>query len=203
VGLCPPDEACACGRVVCVGGPRLRISCHTRPKLTRSSTSLRGKMSYAADTYASAPLIQMSSSAAERVELKQPEEGWHAGRSDHSTAARVPLRCLRPARARRPYLRLAFAATRAPPVQMLWRRQVRESATIHRLRRMPLAPSLALRDLISDANVRMPGSRFGHRILRSATGLNRMPGRICCLRWCPRYGSRRVPPEAAQRQSNA
>ena len=41
-----PDEACACGRGVCAGGQRLRISCHTRPKLTRSSTSLRGNIAY-------------------------------------------------------------------------------------------------------------------------------------------------------------
>ena len=41
-----PDEACACGRGVCAGGQRLRISRHTRPKLTRSSTSLRGKITY-------------------------------------------------------------------------------------------------------------------------------------------------------------
>jgi len=38
------------------------------------------------------------------------------------------------------------------------------------------------RDLISNANVRMPGSRFGHRILSPATSLNRMRGRLCGLR---------------------
>jgi hypothetical protein len=57
-----PDEACACGRGMCAGRLRwLRISCHTRPKLTRSSTSLQGKL-----TYTSPPLGRMSASAAIR-----------------------------------------------------------------------------------------------------------------------------------------
>jgi predicted ATPase/class 3 adenylate cyclase len=76
---------------VCAGRLRwLRISCHTRPKLTRSSTSLRGKI-----TYSSSPLGRMSASAADRVERPpprrhsltlgrdrwQPRAGWACGGS--------------------------------------------------------------------------------------------------------------------------
>jgi hypothetical protein len=49
---------------------------------------------------------KLSSSAADRVELRKPGKRWHADRSDHSSATKVPLRCIRPAYAERRYRRL-------------------------------------------------------------------------------------------------
>ena len=84
--------------------------------------------------------------AADRVELKQPGKRWHADRGDQSRpAAWVPLRCLRPARARRRYRRLALPRPVHRRCRCCGRGRIGGSATMHRLQPMPLAPRLAPR----------------------------------------------------------
>ncbi len=90
--------------------------------------------------YRSRPCREIRAHAADRVELRQPGKRWHADRSDDSTAAKVPLRCLRPARAKRRYRRLALTRPGHRRCRCRGRRRGRESATIHRLHRCRWLP---------------------------------------------------------------
>jgi hypothetical protein len=77
------------------------------------------------------------------------ERDEQADRGDHPTAAWVPLRWLFPARSRRRYRRLALPPTGHRGCRCCGRGRVRESATIRRLQRMPLAPRSAPRNSVS------------------------------------------------------
>jgi hypothetical protein len=73
-----PDEACACGRGV-RRRAGVRISCRTRPKLTRSSTSLRGKIA-PGDIHLTGVETEAASQRSARAGPRPGGSGWAGDR---------------------------------------------------------------------------------------------------------------------------
>jgi hypothetical protein len=105
------------------------------------------------------PRAEMRAHAADRGELRQPGKRWQADHGDHSAAAKVPLRCLRPARARKAVSAASAAVTRAPLVEVLRPGADQGSGTIRRLRQMPLAPWWRTTSAANNWIAVLPGER--------------------------------------------